>query len=265
MADINIDQTGGAGGDKLSADGFMKTVFNFDEESKGEILNIIQYAVLCIIPVVILNKIVNKYIPPSDENKGSLEIGAEIIAQLIVMFVGLMLIHRIVTYVPTYSEYDYDKLNFTNIILVFMMLLFSLQTKLGEKVNILFDRVGDLWEGNTTVASNHNSGHVRVTQPGITNPLRPQNIREGMTSSRNDATNIASLPQSNGVQNQMQNASQIALQAGTGPSVDFNNMYGYNGSQQQEQGNHPGVMNEMSMGPEALGVGGSLFGGAAPF
>ena len=38
--------------------GFFKHVFNFDEQSKAEMLNIVQYAVLALIPVVILNKLI---------------------------------------------------------------------------------------------------------------------------------------------------------------------------------------------------------------
>ena len=35
---------------------FFKHVFNFDDDSKSDILNIIQYALLAIIPIVLLNK-----------------------------------------------------------------------------------------------------------------------------------------------------------------------------------------------------------------
>ena len=40
---------------------FFKHVFNFDDESKSEILNIIQYALIAIFPVVLLNKTIGKY------------------------------------------------------------------------------------------------------------------------------------------------------------------------------------------------------------
>ena len=36
---------------------FLKHVFNFDDDSKSEILNILQYSLIAIIPIVILNKI----------------------------------------------------------------------------------------------------------------------------------------------------------------------------------------------------------------
>ena len=53
---------------------FFKHVFNFDDDSKSDILNIIQYALLAIIPVVLLNKSMGKYVTESDDKKGSLEI-----------------------------------------------------------------------------------------------------------------------------------------------------------------------------------------------
>ena len=34
--------------------GFFKHVFNFDEESKGEMLNIIQYCVMAFIPIILV-------------------------------------------------------------------------------------------------------------------------------------------------------------------------------------------------------------------
>ena len=39
---------------------FLKHVFNFDDDSKSEILNILQYALLAIIPIVLLNKSIAK-------------------------------------------------------------------------------------------------------------------------------------------------------------------------------------------------------------
>ena len=81
--------------------GFFKHVFNFDEDSKAEMLNIIQYAVLALIPVVILNKLMQRFVPEADDEKGSIEITAEVLAQLIVMFLVILLIHRRITFIPT--------------------------------------------------------------------------------------------------------------------------------------------------------------------
>ena len=58
-----------------------------------------------------------KYVPESDEKKSSLEVSAEILVQIIVMFIGLLLIHRIITYIPTYSGAKYPDFHIVYIIL----------------------------------------------------------------------------------------------------------------------------------------------------
>ena len=39
---------------------FFKHVFNFEDESKAEMLNIVQYTLIAIIPMVLLNKSIQK-------------------------------------------------------------------------------------------------------------------------------------------------------------------------------------------------------------
>ena len=132
-----------------SKKGFFKHVFNFDNDSKSEIINIIQYALIAIIPIVILNKSMQKYVPEADEKKGSIEVLAEVLIQIIVMFLGLLIIHRVITFIPTYSGTDYPDFSVIFIILAVLMITLSLQTKLGEKVNIMVERVSELWNGKS--------------------------------------------------------------------------------------------------------------------
>ncbi len=165
---------------------FFKHVFNFDDDSKSEILNILQYSVIAIIPVVILNKTMQKYVPESDDKKSSLEITAEVVIQIIVMFIGLLLIHRIITYVPTYSGAAYPEFHIVYIILGILMITMSLQTKLGEKVSILVDRILELWNGKQdNKKKNGKNGSVKVSQP-----ISGQQPMGGYT----DGTAISSLP-----------------------------------------------------------------------
>ena len=49
-----------------TASGFFKHVLNFDEDSKSDMLNVIQYSIISIIPIVILNKSMQKYVPEAD-------------------------------------------------------------------------------------------------------------------------------------------------------------------------------------------------------
>tara|TARA_B100000900_G_scaffold411568_1_gene431526 strand:+ start:198 stop:893 length:696 start_codon:yes stop_codon:yes gene_type:complete len=131
----------------LSKKTFLGHVFSMTEESNAEVLNVIQYATMGVIPVVALNKIVQKFIPEADTDKSNLEILIEVLIQIIIMFCGIIIIHRIINYFPTYSGFKYENLNLTNVILAFLIIVLSIQTKLGIKVNILVDRLMELWNG----------------------------------------------------------------------------------------------------------------------
>lgn len=196
-----------SGGDD-SKKNFVKHVFSFDDDSKSEILNIIQYSLIALIPVVVLNKTMAKYIPEADENKGTLEIVAEVLIQVISMFMGLLIIHRVITFVPTYSGTKYPEYNITFIVLAVLMITLSLQTKLGEKVGILFDRVTELWNGKTE-KSGSNKGNVKVSQPISgqqpqqqmpVNPSVSMNQAAMTQSIYTDGTSIGSLPVNSGNQ-----------------------------------------------------------------
>jgi len=171
---------------------FFKHVFNFDDDSKSEILNILQYSVISLVPVVILNKTMQKYVPEADDKKSSLEISAEVLIQIIVMFMGLLLIHRIITYIPTYSGAKYPEFHIVYIILAILMITMSLQTKLGEKVSILVDRVLELWNGKQD--KKKKNVNVKVTQPISGQTV---NVTGQVTTSGGgypDGTAISSLP-----------------------------------------------------------------------
>jgi hypothetical protein len=200
---------------------FFKHVFNFDDDSKSDILNIIQYSLIAIIPVVILNKSMQKYVPEADEQKGNLEILAEIILQVIVMFIGLLTVHRMITFVPTYSGMDYPEFSIIFIILAVLMITLSLQTKLGEKVSILTERLTELWEGKSDKKKKR--GNVKVSQP-ISQNGQPTNQSAMNQAMYNDGTSINSLPSndmSSGVQ-QMPNFDTMHRQD-TNPLVGASN------------------------------------------
>ena len=180
---------------------FFKHVFNFDDESKSDILNILQYALIALIPIVILNKTIGKYVPEADDRKSSLELSAELVIQIIVTFMGLLIIHRMITFVPTYSGAKYPEFHIVYIILAILMITMSLQTKLGEKVTILVERVIELWEGKTADKKKKNGKNgVKVSQP-ISG--QQQMITTSMSQPNyTDGTAISSLP-TNDSQQQM--------------------------------------------------------------
>lgn len=162
-----LNEVGGDIGKKT----FFTHVFDMSQEANGEIMNVTQYALLGIIPVLFLNKLIQRFSPEADPESSSVELLAEIILQVVVMFVGIVLIHRIITYVPTYSGFRYEHMTLTNVILAFLMIVLSLQTKLGIKVNILYDRLIDLWNGSSSNEKKSNvKSRVRVSESMISSP-----------------------------------------------------------------------------------------------
>jgi hypothetical protein len=129
---------------------FVDHVFRLDEQQQGVLLNIVQYTIIGFVPILVMLYLVRTYVPEPDDHKATLMILVEIIGQIIFMFVFIYFIHRLITYVPTYSGYRYSEFNFTTTILGILMILLSIKTKLGEKVQIIVDRTIDLLGGETS-------------------------------------------------------------------------------------------------------------------
>jgi hypothetical protein len=175
--------------------GFFKYLFKFDDDVRHDLTNIVQYALIAFIPVILLNKGMQRFVPEADEEKGSLEILAEVLIQIVVIFVALFYINRIIVYVPTYSGQKYPEFTLISIILAVLMITMSLQTKLGEKVSILSDRAIELWDGS---GSKKKKGKGKSSQSNT-----PQNpvISQGPTQEQialyqvsNGTTSINQLP-----------------------------------------------------------------------
>ena len=184
---------------------FMKHVFFFDDKSKADLLNLTQYSLISVVPIVLLNKLIAKFVPEADDQKGSLEISAEILLQVFVMMFGLYMINRFITYFPTYSGVEYANINVIYIVLAALMITISLQTRLGEKTNILVERITELWEGKPSknaknTKNNNNNNNVKVTQPisGQTNMSMNQSAMNQAIYS--DGTSINSLPNGSDMQ-----------------------------------------------------------------
>jgi len=221
-----------------SKESFIKHVFYFDDKSKAELLNIGQYSLISIVPIVLLNKLISKFVPEADENKGSLEISAEILLQMYVTLFGLFMINRFITYFPTFSGTEYAQGNIIFMVLGVLMIILSLQTRLGEKTNILVERIKELWEGKSEKnakntknnKNNKTNNNVKVSQPisGQNMSSQSMNMNQAMYS---DGTSINSLPTAGDMQ-QLPNYNNMHQQDNT-PLVNAHtpSMEGFGGNQ----------------------------------
>jgi len=217
---LALDGGSFGGSSKLSPSGFFNYVFNFDSDNKAILLNMFQYIISALIPVIILLKLIKEYIPEDDDKKESIELIIEIIIQLGVLFIGMYLIDKIIRYFPTYSNVPYTKYNEISFIIPTLVLIMTMQTKLGSKINILYDRILEMWNGKNQSKGGNNQVNIRVSQPGIhqvsradslDNTIIPQRVNQ--LPIQNNISLIDSLPNmmnsssGNNMQNQaMQNA-----------------------------------------------------------
>ena len=196
--------------------GFFKYVFNFDEENKHNLMNMVQYTLLSIIPVIIILRLIKNIIPEEDETKGSLEITVECVGQILLIILAIWFTNKIIRYIPTYSGEYYGKFNETNFIIPFIIILATMQTKLGAKLNILIDRVADLWHGKTQQQpqqQGHGQGQgvVRVSQPFAGQPQQQNQPSQADYLDRNQL-----LPS---------NPSMSAMPQQQQSNTNFNQMY----------------------------------------
>jgi hypothetical protein len=232
--------------------GFVEHVFNFDEPTKTELMNIIQYAILAIIPIVLVNKLTQSYVPESDESKPTLEITIEILLQVVFLFVSMYFIHRVITFVPTFSKVEYSELNLLNIVLGFMVIVLSLQTKLGLKVEILSDRLMDYFGlgSSTEPPKKQSSGSVSVSQPIVHNgggvPVMPQQSHQ--PSRADNLGNHQTMPGATSAIDQLPNQTNMGGQT--------------QGMMPQQQTNFDSMYQEPFAANDGFG---GLGGGFAPF
>jgi hypothetical protein len=186
------------GTSKLSPSGFFNYVFNFDSDNKAILLNMFQYITIALIPVILLLKMIKEYIPEDDDRKESIELIIEITIQLGVLFVAMYFIDKIIRYFPTYSNVPYTKFNEISFIIPTLVLIMTMQTKLGAKINILYDRILEMWNGKNQTKGGTNQGNIRVSQP-IVMPGSHQVSRADTLDNTLIAPRVNQLPQQNNI------------------------------------------------------------------
>lgn len=129
---------------QLGGDEGSKSFFNYmislNPNEKNDLLNMIQYSVLAIIPIIIVLKLMKKYIPSENDKKASIEILIELVLQLIIIFGSFWFINRLISFIPTYSTAPYPHFNIMQLILPVIFILFSMNSTISEKATILLNR-----------------------------------------------------------------------------------------------------------------------------
>ena len=162
------------GGSTMKTPSFIEYISTITNSEKSQILNLLQYGGLTIVPILLILKCMKMYVPNVDGMKSTTEILIEVVLQLLVILVAFFFIHKLVVYVPTYSNVDYDKFSLLSGILPLFFLMFTLDTKISEKLNILLDRL--LFLVGLNKEGHEDRGNEETTQikPTLTNQLITQ-------------------------------------------------------------------------------------------
>lgn len=119
---------------------FGRHMGRFDGSTKRELLNLLQYALLAIAPVVLLNKAMQAYVPDPDDERSTWTLAMEVLGQVAALLLGLYLVHRFVLFFPTWSDEPYPDSTLQHSMLAMLTVLLSMQTKIGVKVEWLAQR-----------------------------------------------------------------------------------------------------------------------------
>ena len=140
---------------------FVNYVFDFKAENRNQLLNLIQYTLIAFLPVILTLRLIKYTIPIDTDSKTTIEITLEVIAEVILIVLAIWFTNRIIQYIPTYSGTAYPTNNGMGFVVPFVIILSTLQTKLGAKLNILIDRVSRMIKSEPFVGNsgNENGGN----------------------------------------------------------------------------------------------------------
>jgi hypothetical protein len=154
---------------------FISKVLDVDGETKAGLMNGIQYIMLALIPVAIVDTLMKKFFVDSNPNiKGSVELLAEVLGQIVITIILLFSIHKVIIAIPTYSGSAMNRLNYSTLSLGLLISFFGLNHQISGKVGVIFKRLQDMWEGKPKEQPVKKNTKVSVSQPiSGTRPIIP--------------------------------------------------------------------------------------------
>ena len=101
-------------------EGFLHFIIG-GKKNHDDMLNMFQYMIYGIIPVVLLIKLTDLIIPKYDSSNSYIENLAESLGQYGMLLLGIWVIDRAIRYFPTWSKVEYHDFNYTFIIIKNLM------------------------------------------------------------------------------------------------------------------------------------------------
>lgn len=148
--------------------GFVSKFTEFDNDTKTNLMNSIQYIVIAAIPVACSTQLLKYLFDNAEpETKGTVELLAEIVGQAVVTLILLFIVHKFVIAIPTYTSVGIAPINYTTLSIIVVASLFLTNSfRITDKFNRFVDKVKEMWDGKPSEDKKHNeTGKVSVSQP----------------------------------------------------------------------------------------------------
>ena len=127
----------------ITNQGFFSYVFKLSRFKQEDLMNIVQYLMLAVVPVMLFIYFTKKYFPSVSDDYSSMYIFIITFIELIFMIIGIFFIDRMINYIPTYSGKYYETINLTTVILVFMIFMFLTTGGFKKRAYTLLHRFDD--------------------------------------------------------------------------------------------------------------------------
>ena len=184
---------------------FFSYITTFEDEHKHDLMNIFQYALVIMIPVILLNKGIGEIFSSSTENKTTLEVSFELICELCLLLFGIYMAHRVASYIPTYSGTPYTPFSFIGFVLSFIVIIFNFDTNLRAKFDYVFQNVYDMIHGKIL------TDNAIVNNASVNNAIRANPVVNANTNT-NINTNTKINPNPNQTNQAPEYVKQQAIQ-----------------------------------------------------
>lgn len=128
----------------ITNQGFFSYVFKLSRFKQEDLMNIVQYTVLSIVPVLLFVYFTKKYFPIVKEDDSSIYVFLITFFELVFMIIGIFFIDRIINYIPTFSGKYYEPINLTTVVIIFVLFMLIINAGFRERTAIMLERF-DSW------------------------------------------------------------------------------------------------------------------------
>jgi hypothetical protein len=225
-------------------------------------MNIVQYTLLSIAPVILFVYFTKKYFPTVHQDDSSLYMFTVTVFHLLFMMVGIFFIDRIVNYIPTYSGKYYETINLTTVVLIFVLFMLLEESGFKDRTTIMLERF-DKWFFIDDALIRKLGGEVRPFNLKIDDISNDRNSGK-KNNKKGNAANAGNAPRPEDMTQQHAPSQPIPVQ---GPMVQqaMTQIYtgGGGGSGRGQQGQQGGYSDDSMMGgmPEPIAANAALGGG----